>query len=377
MKKILFVLILIISSIGSSYACLNYYYTVDADGHFHHDESVLVGFNTNFNIELIHRRLTKLAPELEEKQDPFLLSDYAVYLLKAGQTEVALEILKELAEAYPDEYKIASNLGTAYELNGQVDSALVYIQRGMELNPDAHEGSEWVHVKILETKKALAVDSNYLKTNTVLGLTAEQEQDETIRHQIMIQVRERFPFTLNKDAIMADIMVDLADCYMATTAVEYAEALYEIAERYYGHENTEVFIDKKKKATELRKQHEGQEVPSNESSAPNEGDHIPIGKIRYGKLLDDNNKQDFEMDLSKHELGIDVLLAEVGMKRNVVEKVTSAAVTDTLDSEKYVVAQKIDDSWKGQMFLYGGLLVGLLLIFLLLRRGSRKPRGRR
>lgn len=374
MKKILFVLILIISSIGSSYACLNYYYTVDAEGHFHHDESVLVGFNTNFNMELIHRRLTKLAPQLEEKQDPFLLSDYAVYLLKAGQTEVALEILKGLAKAYPDEYKIASNLGTAYELSGHIDSALVFIQRGMELNPEAHEGSEWVHIKILETKKALELDSNYLKTNTVLGLTAEQEQDKTIRNQIMIQVRERFPFTPNKDAIMADVMVDLADCYVATTAVEYAEALYEIAERYYGHENTEAFIEKKKKATELRKQHEGQGVPDKDKETVLKGDHIPIGKIRYGKLLDDNNKQHFEMDWSKHELDIATLLDKV----NIIYT-PNIAPTEDMYGNRLVCSlpPEEEESGMGQLILLGALSAGLLVVFFLLRRGRRKLRGRR
>ena len=71
-----------------------------------------------------------------------MLSDYAVYLMKAGRVDESLAILKELNKNLPQEYQIAANLDTAYELNGELDSALFYIKRGIEINPDAHAGSE-------------------------------------------------------------------------------------------------------------------------------------------------------------------------------------------------------------------------------------------
>lgn len=53
--------------------------------------------------------------------------------MKLGKADVALEILKELNYHYPNEYKIVANLGTAYELNAELDSALKYIKKGIKL----------------------------------------------------------------------------------------------------------------------------------------------------------------------------------------------------------------------------------------------------
>tara|TARA_B110000046_G_C13024495_1_gene413104 strand:+ start:2444 stop:2677 length:234 start_codon:yes stop_codon:yes gene_type:complete len=62
-----------------------------------------------------------------------MLSDYAVYLMKAGRVDESLAILKELNKNLPQEYQIAANLGTAYELNGELDSALFYINAESKL----------------------------------------------------------------------------------------------------------------------------------------------------------------------------------------------------------------------------------------------------
>src|ERR1044072_359909 len=234
MKKRFCILVFCLGIIFPVTACLNYYYTVDRAGMLHFAGEVKLPFNTNFNKELIVAGLKRLEGKMQKEHSYMLLSDYAVGLLKLGKTKEAVDLLAELYRHYPNEYQIASNLGTAYELNGQNDSALKYIKRGMELNPNDHEGSEWIHVKILETKLKLAADSNWLKTHSVLELTPVQKVDSNVRKQLLIQLQERFPFSPGPNAIMANLFIDLGDLYANTSSIEYAKLFYQIANTYYG-----------------------------------------------------------------------------------------------------------------------------------------------
>ncbi|NOQ70986.1 MAG: hypothetical protein GQ574_03230 [Crocinitomix sp.] len=233
---LLFILIIIIT-VQPVRGCLNYYHTIDQDGDFHEmTENGFIGFNKNFNYKLIASKLPDLEADFQNKKSPYLLSDYAVLLMKAGKIEASLALLIELNRNLPNEYQIAANLGTAYELNGELDSAIHYINRGMELNPEAHEGSEWVHIKVLECKLKQIENPNYLNNTSVLELTAEQKANYKTRHQLEIQIRERFPFTPGPNQIMASLMIDLGDCYASDLSIEYAKAFYTIAAEYYGAE---------------------------------------------------------------------------------------------------------------------------------------------
>jgi tetratricopeptide (TPR) repeat protein len=293
MKTILLLLTFFFLGNTNSKACLNFYYSIDKEGHLHTADDLRKAFNTNFNLKLIERKLNKIKQQLDEKQDYKLLSDYAVLLLKAGKIKEALSILIELSTYYPNEYKIASNLGTAYELNGDVEKALQFIKRGMELNPDAHEGSEWVHISVLETKLKMVLDASYLDKKSVLNLSEAQKNDAIIRNQILIQVRERFPFSPGPNRIMVSLLIDLADCYANTASIEFAKALYTISEKYYGAEKEK--IESKIKAMLALRNKYVKVRPEKKQR----GSNIKIGGIRYKSLLDDNNPSKHQIDWTK------------------------------------------------------------------------------
>lgn len=315
MKTILLLLSFLLISTSNSKACLNFYYSIDKEGHLHDADDLRRAFNTNFNLILIERKLTKLKQQLDEKQDYKLLSDYAVLLLKAGKTSEALSILIELSKQYPNEYKIASNLGTAYELNGDVEKAIQFIKRGMELNPGAHEGSEWVHVSVLETKLKMALDTAYLSKNSVLNLTKEKKNDPLIRDQILLQVRERFPFSPGPNPIMVSLLIDLADCYANTASIEFAKALYTISENYYGAEK-ETIAAKIKAMLALRRKY-----AKVQPEKAQEGDNIKIYSIPYKSLLDDNNPSKHQIDWTKIPSDANLLLANLALlKTETVKK---------------------------------------------------------
>ena len=320
MKKILFLFVLLLN-FSNSHACLNYYYSIDHEGHFHDAEGLKTHFNINFNPRTLEAEIKKNADKLKTTKDYKWLSNYAVLLLKAGRTKEALDLLEQLSLKHPDEYQIAANLGTAYELSGNVEKALEYIKRGVELNPNAHDGSEWVHVKLLEAKLKLQTDPNYLTKNTVLNLSANQKKDLKVRQQLMIQIRERFPFCKGPDPIMASLLIDLGDCYAQTTSIEYAKALYEIALNYYGAP-AKIADPKIKQMKELLRQYSSMDVSSgpgrpvqSDQALRREGEHNRISGIKYTTLLDDNDPSKYNIKWSGLQLNTDSLLAYAQIER--------------------------------------------------------------
>jgi hypothetical protein len=180
-------------------------------------------------------------------------SDAAVLMIKAGEVFHALAILRENFRTHPGEYTIAANLGTAYELAGENDSALKYIRRGMQLNPQSHNGSEWVHERILKTKISLSGDPDWLSTHTVLDLSHHMFREEmnytgelkrgnaqvdTIR-AIIYQLKERIPFTSAPDLIMCSITNDLAEITrLGTTPLSLR--YFTLADEYAGGKNPKI-----------------------------------------------------------------------------------------------------------------------------------------
>jgi len=374
MKKFLF-LFLLIFNIPASHACLNYYYSIDNSGHFHDGEELELrkAFNTNFNTVRLEKSLKQLQAKLKTSKDYKVLSDYAVVLLKAGKTAVALDILEQLSLKHPDDYQIAANLGTAYELSGNNEKALEYIKRGIELNPNSHGGSEWVHVKLLEVKLKLAKNPAYLDSMTVLNLTDKQKKDVKVRDQLMIQLRERFPFCKGPDPIMASLFIDLGDCYANTASIEFAKAAYEIAKHYY--KAPDKIVDPKiEQAKNQLRQYIGRSLPPQEFEGMQvEGMHNRMGPIRYEKLLDDNNPSKYEIKWTDLQSNADSLLAYAEIERVIPEPEVEVSTADSLGfiQTKKICKPKLEQSSSWIYFLIAGLAVVGGAIFIFVRRRKK------
>lgn len=187
-------------------------------------------------------------------------ADYAAMGVYVGEVAQAIETLESLENEKPGEGIIASNLGTAYELNGNNEKALKCIKEGVRRNPNDHEGTEWLHVKILEAKLELTKDKDWLKTHSVLGLNFGTEPEPVIPRQgptdftgkvktlaetqlaLIYQLHERIYFVKPSDPIVADLLCDLA-CLVADSrsvaeaneimnfALPYLPAQAELSER--------------------------------------------------------------------------------------------------------------------------------------------------
>jgi tetratricopeptide (TPR) repeat protein len=168
-------------------------------------------------------------------------SDFASLLVYTGQYQQAKQIFHEIEEKSPRLYQTAANLGTTYELLGQNDSALYWIKRAIEINPNSHEGSEWIHVKILDAKIRANGNEQYLWDCNILSLdfgddeipiNKNQINLDILRKDLYYQLYERMSFVKPQDPIVAQLLFDLGNVCALTDDATSGLQIYKIAKKY-------------------------------------------------------------------------------------------------------------------------------------------------
>ena len=241
--------------VRSGSACL-WTYALNLDGRV--DEIVELppgAFATGLVSKLSREDWLARAKDLKQRSDQQpanheLRNDYAVMLVRAGELTEALAVLNDIEATKPGLYPTAANLGTVYELSGDVEKSLHWIQEGLARNPRSHGGSEWLHVRILQAKKKMADDPDWLKTHSILGLNfgddarrarpnAEEfaaldgsQTWEDLSVHMQVQLRERTSLVNPPDAIVADLLFDLSNVLALNGQLENAIAVAELAQRY-------------------------------------------------------------------------------------------------------------------------------------------------
>jgi len=178
---------------------------------------------------------------------PEAANDLAVAYIFAGAYDKAIALLRQLEKTHPGLAKTAANLGTAFELSGKDAEALHWIKQGIRRDRDEHDGTEWLHVRILEAKRAVARDPDWLSTHSVLGIDfgtrygglprTPPSLPKDARHKPLTlpeieralgyQLTERIKFVVPPDPYMADLFVDrghIATLLKAPGAAEYYKA---------------------------------------------------------------------------------------------------------------------------------------------------------
>jgi tetratricopeptide (TPR) repeat protein len=170
-------------------------------------------------------------------------SDYAVALAYLGRSKESVELLQKLEKEQPGNYFVAANLGTALELTGDNEEALRWIREGIRRNPDSHDGTEWLHVKILEAKISQQKNPAYFTTHSVLDLDPEQVlkgisidgkeiSAKEVAESIHLQLQERLQFVKPPDPAVASLLFDYAAIVAATNTLETAKTLLNLAVKY-------------------------------------------------------------------------------------------------------------------------------------------------
>lgn len=136
-------------------------------------------------------------------------TDYAAALVFMRRAEAAIPVLVALEHDHPGRYATAANLGTAYELTGDLPNALKWISEGIARDASSHEGTEWLHVAILEAKLRLQQDASWLAARSVLDTVPARPAEETV-HAIEHQLSERLRFVTPADPVVCDLFYQAA-----------------------------------------------------------------------------------------------------------------------------------------------------------------------
>lgn len=197
----------------------------------------------------------------------YLIEKGVVYIIQ-GKYQKAIDLYLDIEKLKPNQYSTASNIGTAYELIGDNKNALKWITKALELNPNSHEQSEWIHVNILKIKLGqLPLNSKSLinqdfGTEDLPRTNASRKEIERLINEIYYQLNERMSFVKPKDDTVAQLLFDYGNSLYFIKDYNNAIIAYEKA-REYG--NTSSLLQKRLKLVEQK-----QKVKSNEKVSSEE-----------------------------------------------------------------------------------------------------------
>ncbi len=242
--RYIIIFILITLTTTQSYCCLNEYRTL-LDGEVVFTDAEHLVPSPRYNKMALLEKLNRAYNAYQLSRDLTDYSDYGVALAFNGNFQKANAIFLEIEKKTPNRYETASNIGTTYELLGQIDSAIYWLTKAIKINPLSHHGSEWIHLKILEAKKATSGNQKSLSKMDILSLglgenllpeNKENIDLKAIMEQIHSQLSERMTFIQPKDPVIARLLFDLGNVIAISDNLEGALLVYEKA-REYGYDS--------------------------------------------------------------------------------------------------------------------------------------------
>jgi len=186
----------------------------------------------------------------------------AVRDIYSGNYNAAIEKLQAIETTHPGHYGTAANIGTAYELAGDNKNALRWISEGIKRNKDSHQGTEWLHKKILEARIAMESNPDYLKASPILPVNDHHTVGPTMElaqswmKALHFQLGERMLFVKPEDPVVADLLYSFAALEANTQSPGPAIELLKLA-REYGYHDT-AGLDEK--LAQYRKAYAAQEI---------------------------------------------------------------------------------------------------------------------
>lgn len=239
----------------SAWACLNAPPVTDREGRsfevYHESGEVRVKWMTAPRAQrawLSDKRW--IVDEARKRPDFDNLTRLGVLLVYQGRYPAAIQLFLAIERLHPGRHETAANLGTALELMGRDTLALRWIREGIRRDAREHEGTEWLHARILEAKMALARDPHALDGRSVAGVTfadallpplptsypagndGRPVKPHELERAFSYQLRERLPFVPPKDAVVANLLMDWATLHLSGGSIEDAQAFYRLALRY-------------------------------------------------------------------------------------------------------------------------------------------------
>ena len=243
----------------STFACLNESRILLNGEFIISDEESLVPYGHFYykNRKEYEKELIKVYDSWKKEKNIEDYSDYGVILVYLGDYKKALKVFQEIETLKPGLYATAANMGTTYELLGNNKLAYDWIKKGIEIDKDSHDGSEWLHLKILEIK----INGNKLLNSQFLigtefgeSLIPKSELNDEklneLKNHIYFQLNERVSFIKPKDEIVALLLFELGNICSITDDATSAYRIYQKAKEY-GY-SSKIFEERFKNVSDLQ-----------------------------------------------------------------------------------------------------------------------------
>lgn len=198
-------------------------------------------------------RLSQLLNLRHSRESDFTQMEInGVEKVAAGEYDQAIAIFQELETDHPGRYSTAVNLGTAYELKGELELALKWIGEGIRRNPESHHGTEWLHLAILKTRIRLKEDPGYLNERHIIDLPdsfsktsavnvdGHEYSADQLADALVYQLAERMVFVKPPDPVVADLLFTFGLLEARTEVVEFGIELLEMARDYGYHDSAAI-----------------------------------------------------------------------------------------------------------------------------------------
>jgi len=105
-------------------------------------------------------RLAKAAKD--GKLGPDETADLGALYVRLGDAAKALEVLQPAQRAHPENFRLNANLGTAWQIGGDLDQAAACLQQAVRLAPDKYRKAEELHLKLVRFRARRPRDSQSL-----------------------------------------------------------------------------------------------------------------------------------------------------------------------------------------------------------------------
>ncbi len=101
-------------------------------------------------------KLEKTARKRKLTQDE--LADLGALYVRLGETGKAVEILRAAQREHPNHFRIWANLGTAWQLQGDLNQAAACLQQAVRLAPGKQQRAEEYHLKLVRLRQRQSRD---------------------------------------------------------------------------------------------------------------------------------------------------------------------------------------------------------------------------
>jgi hypothetical protein len=105
-------------------------------------------------------RLTKLAATRKLSADE--AADLGAVYIRLGEVAKALEILRPAQRENPEHFHLAANLGTAWQLHGDLEQAAAVLRHAVRLAPGKYQRGEELHLKLVQQRARPSTDAQEL-----------------------------------------------------------------------------------------------------------------------------------------------------------------------------------------------------------------------